>query len=223
MSDRRWLRRLCLFFRIFRHETPQYLADHLPVPREIQYDIRNARVFDLPASRTARFSSSFFPYCASEWESLSDEIKSSSSLREFKNKLITFIRPPKRSSYGINDIKGLKLLTQLRVEFSDLRSHRFNHNFNCVSPVCICNIEEEDNSHYFLRCPCFNHSRINLFSNISKVIGSDISILPSEHLCNIILYGSNIYNDITNKLILHETLEFIRKSERFKILAVFST
>ena len=49
LSDRRWLRRLCLFFRIFRHETPQYLADHLPVPREIQYDIRNARVFDLPA------------------------------------------------------------------------------------------------------------------------------------------------------------------------------
>ena len=84
LSDRRWLRRLCLFFRIFRHETPQYLADHLPVPREIQYDIRNARVFDLPASRTARFSSSFFPYCASEWESLSDEIKSSSTLRQIQ-------------------------------------------------------------------------------------------------------------------------------------------
>ena len=105
---------------------------------------------------------------------------------------------------------------------SDLRSHRFNHNFNCKSPMCSCNLkDEEDNSHYFLRCPHFHHIRINLLSNISRIIGSDISILPWDRLTNIILYESNVYNKIPNNLILIETLEYIRKSERFSVIEAF--
>ena len=88
--------------------------------------------------------------------------------------------------------------------------------------MCICGQEEEDNSHYFPRCPRFQRIRIVLLSNISKVIGSDISILLREHLNNIILYGSNVYTKITNQMILVQTLEFIRKSERFKVLDAFS-
>ena len=49
--------------------------------------------------------------------------------------------------YGIFDISGIKLLTKLSVEFSDPRSHRFSHHFNCASPICSCNLEEEDNCH----------------------------------------------------------------------------
>ena len=120
--------------------------------------------------------------------------------------------------YGIYDIHGVKLLTKLRVEFSDLRSHRFSHSFNCISPICSCNLEEENNSHYFLRCPLFRAIRINLLSKISKIIGTDISVLPSEHLTQIILFGSNVYNRITNRLILIESLEYIRKSERFNVI-----
>ena len=56
------------------------------------------------------------------------------TLQQFKTKLVSFIRPPERSMYKIHDIKGTKLLTKLRVEFSDLRFHRFKHNFNCSSP-----------------------------------------------------------------------------------------
>ena len=125
--------------------------------------------------------------------------------------------------YGIFDISGIKLLTKLRVEFSDLRSHRFFHNFNCVSPICSCKLEEEDNSHFFLRCPQFHSIRINLLSNISEIIGSDILFFPSHHLTHIIMYDSNVYNNITNKLILTKTLEYIRKSERFRVLEAFSS
>ena len=127
-----------------------------------------------------------------------------------------------RPMYGIHNIEDVKVLTKLRVEFSDLRSRRFNHNFNCKSPMCSCNLkDEEDNSHYFLRCPHFHHIRINLFSNISRIIGSGISILPCDPLTNIILYGSNVYNKISNNLILIETLEYIRKSERFSVIEAF--
>ena len=125
--------------------------------------------------------------------------------------------------YGIHNI-GVIVLTTLRVEFSDLRSHRFNHNFNCKSPMCSCYLkDEEDNSHYFLRCPHFHHIRINLLSNILRIIGSDISILPCDHLTTIILHGSNVYNKISNNLILIETLEYIRKPERFSIIEAFSS
>ena len=88
--------------------------------------------------------------------------------------------------------------------------------------MCSCNLkDEEDNSHYFLRCP--HHIRIDLLSNISRIIGSDISILPCDHLTNIILYGSNVYNKISNNLILIETLECIRKSERFSVIEALSS
>ena len=132
-----------------------------------------------------------------------------------------FIRDPKRSSFGINGIP--KLLTKLCVEFSDVRSHKFSHNFNCITPICSCHLDEENNSHFLLRCPLYAPIRYKLLGNISLIIGSDITLLPSEHLTNILLYGSNVYSNITNKLILTETIEFIRKSERFNNLEAFIT
>ena len=35
LSDRRWYRRLCLFYKIINHDTSRYLYDHIPVPREV--------------------------------------------------------------------------------------------------------------------------------------------------------------------------------------------
>ena len=122
-----------------------------------------------------------------------------------------YIRPPERLMYGTHTITSIKLLTKLRGEFSDLRSQRFFHNFNCIGPICICSLEE-DNSHYFIRCPRFAHIRINLLSNISRNICSDISILPCDHLVNITLYGSNVYNNISNKLILMNIFDYLKCS-----------
>ena len=44
----------------------------------------------------------------------------------------------KRHLFGINDINGTKLLTRLRVDFSDLRLHKFDHRLNCDSPTYTC-------------------------------------------------------------------------------------
>ena len=72
------------------------------------------------------------------------------SLSSFKTNLLKFARPPGHSFYGIYNKFGIKLLTKIRVEFPDLRDHRFNHNFNCVSPVCNCGEEDETSIHFFL-------------------------------------------------------------------------
>ena len=184
--------------------------------------IWRSRGFYPPATRTWRFTNSFYPYCISEWEKLSGEVRSLPTLDQFKSNLILYIRPSGRPMNEIHNIEGVNVLTKLRVEFSELRSHRFNRNRK--SPMCSCNLKDEkDNSHYFLHCPHFHHIRINLLSNISRIIGSDISILPCDHLINIILYGSNVYNKISNNLILIETLEYIRKSERFSVIEAFSS
>ena len=56
----------------------------------------------------------------------------------FKDHLNKFILPKGNSCFGICDKFGIKLLTKIRVDFSDLSVHRFNHNFNCESPTGFC-------------------------------------------------------------------------------------
>ena len=223
LSDRRWLRRLIYFYKIVNRLTPEYLHKFIPPQRNVQYDLCKHQDFLNPNKRTLIYENSFFPYCISEWEKLSDEIKSLPSVTQFKNKLLLFIRPIKKSSFGLSDIHGIKLITKLRVEFSDLRSHRFHHNFNCVDPRCSCLLEDECNSHFLLRCPHYLHLRLNFLGIISTIIGSDISVLPHDHLTDILLFGSNVYNDVTNKLILKETISYIRKSKRFDDIEAFSS
>ena len=186
----------------------------------MRYDLRKRREFVNPNKRTTRYKNSFFPYCISEWEILGEDIKSLPSVSQFKNKLLLFICPLKNSSFGITDIHWIKLLTKLRVEFSDLHYHRFQHNFNCRDTRCSCLLEDESNSHFFLRCPHHLPLRKSFLGIISTIIGSGITVLPCDHLTDILLYG-NAYNDVTNKLILKETIEYIRKSKRFDVIVAF--
>ena len=48
----------------------------------------------------------------------------------------------------------IRLLTKIRVGFSDLRDHSFNNNFKCESPTCTSEIDDETPVHFFLCCPC---------------------------------------------------------------------
>ena len=52
-------------------------------------------------------------------------------------------------------------------------------------------------------------------------IKSDVSILPIDHLSHLLLYGSKSFNNISNDLILTETIVYIFKSKRFKTLEAF--
>ena len=110
---------------------------------------------------------------------------------------------------------------KLRVDFSDLREHRFNHNFNCPSPVCKCNGGEESTEHYLLRCALYNVQRQELLSGISNIVNNDVSVLPDGHLAKVALYGTNSYNNIANKLIIEETIRYIKNTKRFNSLEAF--
>ena len=95
--------------------------------------------------------------------------------------------------------------------------------FDCPlgSPLCHCGLDEETSIHYFLCCPSYADLRNLYLSRICEIVGSDVTILPSEHLLFILLYGSNTYNDITNEGIISETIHYIKLSGRFKKLEAF--
>ena len=201
---------------------PSYLKDHIPDQAQTSMAFRRNHE-RVPLSRTERYDNSFFPYCINNWNDLDNSVKSLPSVSCFKNYLNNFIRPKGNCFYGLRDKFGVKLLTKIRVEFSDLRDHRYNHNFNCASPICSCGLEDETSLHFFLCCPRYQTIRQILLNKITEIVGSDISILPKDHLIHIIIYGSNVYNSVTNKLILEQSIIYICKSKRFKKLEAFAS
>ena len=218
LSDRRWGRRMSMYYKIVNGHTPAYLFEHVPseAPRTLRKYVPKA-----PITKTQRYANSFFPYCIKQWENLDSEIKFSTSVQTFKTKINECIRPEPKFCCN-RDKHGMRRLTQIRVDFSDLRDHRFNHKFHCPSPICSCGIEDETTTHFLLSCPRYDELRQTYLSKISQITNSDVSILPKEHLTDLLLYGSKAYNDISNELILTETILYIYKSERFKHLEAFS-
>ena len=166
LDERRTFHRLAIYYKILKNKSPSYLREY---------------VLDSPPSGTLRYKNTFFPFCFSHWNDLNPSLKNSDSLSAFKSKYIKTMRPPKRNFFGIIDRKGIPLLTRMRVEFSDLRDHRFNHNFNCISPTCKCEMEYESNEHFLLRCS--NHTfRTILLSNIATAVNDEILNLPQTIL-----------------------------------------
>ena len=218
LDQRRWGHRMTTWYKIVNGLTPAYLFEHVPkeAPRPLRSFIPKA-----PIAKTERYQNSFFPYCINEWNSLEKDIKYAPTLDKFKESINCFIRP--EESFCTNSNKyGMKLLTQIRVDFSDLRDHRYNHNFNCPSPICSCGSGEETSTHFLLCCPRYSHIRSNYLSKISQIVKSDVTVFPDDHLTDLLLYGSESFNRVSNDLILNETINFIFKSERFKILEAYS-
>ena len=196
------------------------MADHIPQRSVTNISLRTRNQNIL--CRTERYQNSFFPFCIKNWNSLDESIRSLPSISCFKTHLLNFVRPPGYSFFGIRDRIGSKQISQIRVGFSDLRDHRYNHKFNCVTPTYKCGIGDETSVHYFLCCPRYNNIRLTFLSRISEIIGTDVNVLPNEHFFKILVYGSNTFNDVSNKLIITATIQFIRKSRRFKILEAYS-
>ena len=116
------------------------------------------------------------------------------------------IRPVKNS--------GIRRLTKLRLEFSELNAHRFRHNFDCLSFFCSCEMANEDNEHLLLHCQRFDLMRIDLLRKLSDIPEVDISKLDAKTLCEMLLYGNPCLNIIDNRIILEATISFIESTER---------
>lgn len=206
LADRRIFRRHSLYYKILNQETPEYLTEHL---------------LTSPPSGTNRYKNSFFPFCYNTWQDLDPALKGADSLSKFKSNYLKNIRPKKQNFYGIIDRTGIPRLTRMRVDFSDLRDHRFNHSFRCNSPICDCTGGIESTEHFFLHCPKFNSQRQTLLSNIATALNTDISVFPDSHLTEILMYGSPSFNNVTNKIILTASLHYIKSTGRFNQIEAY--
>ena len=214
LYDRRWYRRLCHFFVLKKQRSPQYLATEIPNERQLTYNLRNPRVYDQNIGRTNRFANTYFQNIFMEWNKLDNEVKYSVSIAQFKNKLLSTIRPVGNSIYNVHDIIGARYLTKLRLQFSALNEHKFRYNFDCLSPVCICGTAREDNEHFLLHCPLYDIMRCDLLGQLSEIPGLDISQHDSKSLCTLLLYGSPSLNIIANRIIMEATISFIKETKR---------
>ena len=144
-----------MFFNIASGNFPTYLTNILP-NRQTSYNTERNNLYYTYGANTDYFKTSFYPCSVNEWNKLGSEIRNSKSISLFKKSLFGFIRPNSYSIFNINDPKGIKYLTRLRLNFSHLRQHKFCHNFqDTLKPLCSCSLETESVNHFLLRCHLF--------------------------------------------------------------------
>ena len=216
LRNRRWYRRLLMFYKILSGESPEYLRSLLP-PEQLSYNPQKQGLIRNFRANTVYFQNSFFPYTINAWNNLGEDLRNSPSISCFKKSILAFIRPRENSIYNICDTYGLKLLTRLRVNFSHLREHKFRHNFrDTLNPLCSCGLEVESTIHYLLRCPFFSSERKSFLDEVSAIIGG-ISHLPDQKLVNILLYGKDYLTIKQNSSLLSLTIAYLKLTGRFDI------
>ena len=90
LLDRRWLRRLCVFYKIVNYKCPNYLSDIIPFRTQQSRTRKQHSGMDSFLCRTEFFSNSFFPFCVQEWNKLDVSIRTLPSISRFKNFLLPF-------------------------------------------------------------------------------------------------------------------------------------
>ena len=218
LSSRRWSRRLTLLYKFVNNLSPEYTVDPIPPLHQSQYCLRDQDVIGQMRARTEKFKSSFYPNCLSEWNKLDPELRLAPSVAVFKKKLLSIVRPPAKSVFGIHDPIGLPYLTQLRVGLSKLNFQKFKHNFrDTINPMCPTNDGIEDTEHFLLLCPSFDLQRRDLLAGIVELLRPFVQIasLSNDALTQLLLYGDQDLSNDLNKNILELTLRFIHKTGRF--------
>ena len=162
------------------NEAPAYFYSLLSPPNR-HYNTRNYSKIWQIFCRRETFSNSLLPQSIREWNKLDTSICQVPSYSVFLKALLDFIRPTANSTFGTNDASGLKLLTRLRVGFSNLREHKFKHNFqDTLNPLCPCSLEAEDTYHFFMRCQSFSNQRNVLFDDLNSINSEILKMSDSK-------------------------------------------
>ena len=107
--------------------------------------------------------------------------------------------------------------TRLRLGFSDLCYHKFNHGFlDTINLFCSCSIAAKNTAHYFLYCPSFS-TELNTFLNEVPIVDKSNIDQDKIKIIQTFLYANptNSVND--NKLILNVGIKYILETKIFGI------
>ena len=98
LQQPRWYRKLCIFFKIVKNQSPKYLFELIPTARQ-GYLTRHKNNVPLFNVKHDYFKSSFFPSTVIEWNKLDSNIRNSESLPLFKKRILASIRPFAKSAF----------------------------------------------------------------------------------------------------------------------------
>ena len=220
LQHRRWFRKLCTFYKIFKHQSPLYLYELLPI-KTTPHNTRSSINLPLFHIRQIFFKNSFFPSAVIEWDNLDLSIQNSKSLSIFKKCILKFIRSSPDSTHNCFNTKGIKYLTRLRLGLSHLPEHKFKHGFfDSLNPICNCRLDIETMCHFLLHCPNFINERTLLLNNVSRITKDALPSCETAFV-KLPLYGHNSFDLATNTLLLNASLKYILSSKRFNGLLLY--
>ena len=209
LEKRRWYRKLCCFYKIFRNQSPEYLFNIIPTSVK-PYNKTNTNNIPQFKIKQIFFQNSFFHSVVIEWNKLDQNIRNSKNLFIFKKKLLKFTRPSGNSAFRCHNPKGIKLLTRLR-------QHNFKHGFlDSLNSICSCGQNIETSTHFLSHCSNYSNERLT-FLNIIRNIDSNILSKNDLKVTETLLYGDSSYDDTNNTFIMNATMEFLFASKRFDV------
>ena len=86
LQSRRWMHKLCHFYKIVRNQAPSYLTDIVPSQNR-SYTLRNSHNVPLMVTNHQFFKNSFFPSTIIEWNNLDLDIRNSENLYILKKNI----------------------------------------------------------------------------------------------------------------------------------------
>ena len=161
LADRRILSKTTLFYKIMRKQTPPYLFRNLSINQPPTRNLKNPNKIKPPRCRLELYKKSFFPNCIAIWNTLINFIKNSQNIATFKKdiKIHLNIGPQILNGNSLDHTHGGlfgRILTQIKLKLSPLRSHLFNYNLtdNPFCPACKDSIETL--LHFFTECIAYS-------------------------------------------------------------------
>ena len=143
-------------------------------------------------------------------------IRNSESLNIFKKSLLKFIHPYGSSVFNCHNLRGVKLLTTLRLGLSHLYEGKFKHGFqDTLKPICSCANDMETSAHFLLHCPHYSTKR-STFLNTIRNINRNIFDKNDLQITETLFYGDSFY-DKSNTLILNATIDFPFVAKRSEV------
>ena len=216
LEKRRWYRKLCFFYKIFRNQSPEYVFNIIPTSAR-PYNTRNANNFFQFKVKHNFFQNSFFLSVVIEWNKVDQNIRNTENLFLIEKKLLKFIRPSGNNVSRCHNPRGIKLLTRLRLGLSHLRKHKFEHGFiDSLNPICSYGQNIETSNHFLLQCSNYSNERLT-FLNILRNMDSNILSKNDLKVMQTLLYGDSSYYDTNNTLIMKAIMDFQFASKRFVV------
>ena len=153
LSKRRWYKKLCYFFKIFKDQSLECLFRIFPGVSKA-YNTRTNDKIPLLSGKHNFFVNSFFLSIVIELNNLHLKITNFETFSAFKKSSLKFIRPSSNSTSNCHSPKGIKLITRLRLDLSHLREHKFWQNIqDTLNPIYSCRDDIDTTIHYLLYCP----------------------------------------------------------------------